>query len=202
MALINCPECGHQVSSYAEACPECGCPVSEATAAAAQSAAQEAPVVASVPTAGAKAPIDPGHTPVTPDAGSIVVEFPGPNPMWTTLPKWQLEGCGQPWDIQWGKTVRLSSDTPVTLKVVNSVGVIVCRVVAVAVFLLSWIALGATGQAFAGFMVGAIMGLLYFGVSFVAGNEVVFLAMPGKRYKLYWEKKIGNYKLKAQEVPI
>lgn len=26
MALINCPECGKEVSSYAEACPNCGCP--------------------------------------------------------------------------------------------------------------------------------------------------------------------------------
>lgn len=26
MALVNCPECGKEVSSYAEACPNCGCP--------------------------------------------------------------------------------------------------------------------------------------------------------------------------------
>lgn len=189
MALIKCPECGHDVSTYADTCPECGCPVSRATAA----AAQETAAAESAPAVEAKA---------APDARSIVVEFPGPNPMWKTLPKFQLEGCGQPWDIQWGETVRLSSDTPVTLKVVNSVGVIVLRVVAVVLFLICWIVLGGMGQAFGGFMVGAIMGLLYFGLSFVAGNEVVFLAMPGKRYKLYWEKKIGNYKLKAQEVPM
>jgi len=29
MALISCPECGHQVSSSAPACPSCGHPVSE-----------------------------------------------------------------------------------------------------------------------------------------------------------------------------
>ena len=26
MALITCPECGRQISEYAESCPECGCP--------------------------------------------------------------------------------------------------------------------------------------------------------------------------------
>lgn len=28
MALINCPECGNNVSEYAESCPKCGCPMS------------------------------------------------------------------------------------------------------------------------------------------------------------------------------
>ena len=27
MALINCEECGKQISSKAQACPHCGCPV-------------------------------------------------------------------------------------------------------------------------------------------------------------------------------
>lgn len=27
MALINCPECGKQVSDQAGACPNCGCPI-------------------------------------------------------------------------------------------------------------------------------------------------------------------------------
>lgn len=27
MALINCPECGKQVSSTAKACPNCGAPI-------------------------------------------------------------------------------------------------------------------------------------------------------------------------------
>ena len=27
MALIKCPECGRQVSEYAENCPNCGCPM-------------------------------------------------------------------------------------------------------------------------------------------------------------------------------
>lgn len=26
MALIKCPDCGNDVSSYAESCPNCGCP--------------------------------------------------------------------------------------------------------------------------------------------------------------------------------
>ena len=26
MALMKCPECGKDVSSYAESCPSCGCP--------------------------------------------------------------------------------------------------------------------------------------------------------------------------------
>lgn len=26
MALVNCPECGKEVSTHAEACPNCGCP--------------------------------------------------------------------------------------------------------------------------------------------------------------------------------
>ena len=30
MALINCPECGKQVSSLAQSCPVCGCPISNA----------------------------------------------------------------------------------------------------------------------------------------------------------------------------
>ncbi len=30
MALIDCPECGDSVSSFASACPHCGYPVSEA----------------------------------------------------------------------------------------------------------------------------------------------------------------------------
>lgn len=29
MALINCPECGKQISDKAVSCPECGCPASE-----------------------------------------------------------------------------------------------------------------------------------------------------------------------------
>lgn len=28
MALIKCPECGNNVSEYAESCPKCGCPMS------------------------------------------------------------------------------------------------------------------------------------------------------------------------------
>ena len=28
MALINCPECGKQVSDRAASCPDCGCPIS------------------------------------------------------------------------------------------------------------------------------------------------------------------------------
>ena len=27
MALINCPECGKQVSDRASSCPDCGCPI-------------------------------------------------------------------------------------------------------------------------------------------------------------------------------
>ena len=26
MALVNCPECGHEMSEYAKICPNCGCP--------------------------------------------------------------------------------------------------------------------------------------------------------------------------------
>ena len=29
MALVNCPECGKEISSLARACPNCGCPVEE-----------------------------------------------------------------------------------------------------------------------------------------------------------------------------
>lgn len=29
MALINCPECGHGVSSDAKACPRCGHPIAQ-----------------------------------------------------------------------------------------------------------------------------------------------------------------------------
>lgn len=29
MSLLKCPECGHDVSSYAKACPNCGCPMEE-----------------------------------------------------------------------------------------------------------------------------------------------------------------------------
>jgi uncharacterized membrane protein YdbT with pleckstrin-like domain len=36
MALINCPECGKQVSTAAVACPSCGYPVAERPAAVAQ----------------------------------------------------------------------------------------------------------------------------------------------------------------------
>ena len=28
MSLIQCPECGHDVSTFAETCPNCGCPTS------------------------------------------------------------------------------------------------------------------------------------------------------------------------------
>lgn len=41
-ALLKCPDCGHMVSSRAEACPECGCPV-----AAMQSSKETTPTVAS-----------------------------------------------------------------------------------------------------------------------------------------------------------
>ncbi len=30
MALINCPECGHQVSNTAKSCPNCGTPIDTA----------------------------------------------------------------------------------------------------------------------------------------------------------------------------
>lgn len=29
MALITCPECGHQISNRAVSCPNCGCPASD-----------------------------------------------------------------------------------------------------------------------------------------------------------------------------
>lgn len=32
MALITCPECKREVSSFAKTCPNCGCPVSEMSA--------------------------------------------------------------------------------------------------------------------------------------------------------------------------
>jgi hypothetical protein len=32
MALINCPDCGKEVSTAAKACPSCGCPVAEKVA--------------------------------------------------------------------------------------------------------------------------------------------------------------------------
>lgn len=38
MALINCPECGRQVSDRAACCPDCGCPISSVPAAAAPQA--------------------------------------------------------------------------------------------------------------------------------------------------------------------
>ena len=28
MSLIKCPECGNEVSEFAEMCPKCGCPIS------------------------------------------------------------------------------------------------------------------------------------------------------------------------------
>ena len=30
MAQRSCPECGYQVSEFANACPKCGCPIDEA----------------------------------------------------------------------------------------------------------------------------------------------------------------------------
>ena len=32
MALVRCPECGHQVSSQAPACPSCGYPLQKGAA--------------------------------------------------------------------------------------------------------------------------------------------------------------------------
>ena len=29
MALIKCPECGREISSFAKSCPSCGCPIGE-----------------------------------------------------------------------------------------------------------------------------------------------------------------------------
>lgn len=29
MALIKCPECGNEISSFAKACPNCGYPIEE-----------------------------------------------------------------------------------------------------------------------------------------------------------------------------
>ena len=29
MALINCPECGKEISDKAVSCPNCGCPITE-----------------------------------------------------------------------------------------------------------------------------------------------------------------------------
>ncbi len=41
MALVNCPECGRQVSTGAKACPACGFPVAEKQASATSLAADE-----------------------------------------------------------------------------------------------------------------------------------------------------------------
>ncbi len=41
MALINCPECGKQVSTAAKACPACGFPVAEKVAQAGEPAAND-----------------------------------------------------------------------------------------------------------------------------------------------------------------
>lgn len=50
MALIDCPECGKQVSTAAKACPACGFPVAEkvVSPAASPSAANESPLLAEV----------------------------------------------------------------------------------------------------------------------------------------------------------
>lgn len=41
MALINCPECGKQVSDKASACPDCGCPINTASSVSAPNIAEE-----------------------------------------------------------------------------------------------------------------------------------------------------------------
>jgi hypothetical protein len=43
MALINCPECGKQVSTEAKACPSCGFPVAEKIVQTVEPAAEHAP---------------------------------------------------------------------------------------------------------------------------------------------------------------
>src|SRR5215470_3664665 len=48
MALIQCPECGQQVSTAAKACPNCGYPVAEHVPQAAAVAAASAEVLAEI----------------------------------------------------------------------------------------------------------------------------------------------------------
>src|SRR3982751_512877 len=45
MALVYCPECGHEVSANAIACPNCGLPLSATTAPAEETVVHTPPVV-------------------------------------------------------------------------------------------------------------------------------------------------------------
>lgn len=61
MALINCPECGGQVSDRAPVCPHCGFPLSGATEPAAAAPAQAAVPTASVAPAATESHFEPGE---------------------------------------------------------------------------------------------------------------------------------------------
>jgi Domain of unknown function (DUF4328)/zinc-ribbon domain len=75
VALINCPECGHQVSDRAPSCPNCGYPI--------QQPQPDEPLLPSAPVAAS-----PAQAPVSLRPTSDVVEFLG-NGRFTHEPDWR-----------------------------------------------------------------------------------------------------------------
>lgn len=193
MALIKCPECGKQISSFATACPQCGCPVEKEQAEPVQPVAPVAPA----------APVAPKQ-----EADTIVVECPGLAPN-GTCPKLRIVTSAQNGfaDMEWGKVMSVKLSSPARVSIVDTaprMAVICFDALAVVSLLIGLLtAIGSIGDdllhagLFALFVWFALCG---FGFSlFIV--RCSFSAMPGKRYKLFWEKRAIGYKLRAQEVP-
>lgn len=202
MALIKCPECGHQVSTFAAACPQCGCPIGEEQVAAAQQPApaptpQPAPVPQPAAPVQQPAPTPPQRT--EPAADSVVLELPGPPPNGAlAAPSLQIGDQRIEWE--WGKTVtaRIPSARNCLIRpkgyLANSIGAALAMGIGVMFIFISIVA----GEG----MIFFFAALLFVsGIMISTGAyQCLFPVMPGKRYKLYWEKKLTGYKLKAQEI--
>lgn len=205
MALIKCPECGHQVSTFAAACPQCGCPIGEEQVASVQQQPAPAPVQqpATAPVQRPAAPVQqPASTPTQrteSTADSVVLELPGPPPNGAlAAPSLQIGDQRIEWE--WGKTVtaRIPSARNCLLRpkgyLANSIGAALAMGIGVMFIFISIVA----GD---GMIFFFSLFLLVCGIGAgTSAYQCLFPVMPGKRYKLYWEKKLTGYKLKAQEI--
>lgn len=203
MAMIDCPKCGHQVSTYADACPECGHPVNEKAA-----AEQAAPGPAAGGLDDLLSDFDHAGAPNAADkpqesgGKDIVVRCRGLNGGAVAATVYQLKGCGDDRKIEWGEDIVLNAKETQSLQVLEKSRGGMAVALGLIVFGVTWFVGAQIGNEteMLFFFLGIAAGM--FTTSFISKNSsaLTFQATPGHTYELFWEGDVPGTQLKVREV--